>query len=264
MATTDLVFADKQFAISQVGLVNLNEQMAIDVSQAGTLVLHVKNYGVVAMLAGVFAFEGSIDSTNGTDGTWFPVQMARTSDGTVENSSGTLNIGIGAGNAYAWEGAVAGLKWFRVRCTTSVTATAIAYWTGFRSSKTSEPAPAIQTHGVYPTTAAQAAQVVSNASLNASVIKAAAATLGELAVYNPTATAFYIKLYNKATAPAPATDGALVMAIIAVPANSGQILNFGTLGKRFPAGLGIAITGAAAAADATNAVAGGIVSLTYI
>lgn len=263
MGTMDLVFADKQFPITQVGLVNVNEAMPVDVSQAGTLVIHVKNYGTVALLAGAFAFEGSIDSTNGTDGTWFPVQMARTSDGTVETSSGTLAIGVGAGNTYAWEGAVAGLKWFRVRTTTGVTASSIAYWSAFRSSKVQEAAPAIQPHGVFPSSSS-ASQIVTTASVNALLIKSIGAAVGELSVYNPTATAFYVKLYNKNALPVPANDSALVMAQVAVAANSGQVVNFGSMGKRFPAGLGLAVTGAAALADATASVAGGLVSLTYV
>lgn len=261
MPTTDLVFADKQFAISQVGLVNVNEQMAIDVSQAGTLVVHVKNYGTVAMLAGAFAFEGSIDSTNGTDGTWFPVQMARTSDGTVETSSGVLNIGVGAGNTYAWEGAVAGIKWFRVRCTTSVTASSIAYWTGFRSAKVSESAPAIQPHVVYQQPGSAYSQVTT-ASTNAAVIKGNPGNLMELTLANPGATAMYVKLYNKATAPTVGTDVPVVT--IALPASGFVNPNLGVLGKRFSAGIAIAVTAAAAATDTANAIAGAQISATYV
>ena len=59
---------------------------------------------VMAYVTGTFAgmnctFEGSLDSTNGTDGTWFTLQAVRSNANTVETTTGVL----AAAPAYAWE-----------------------------------------------------------------------------------------------------------------------------------------------------------------
>lgn len=104
--------------------------------------------------------------------------------------------------------------------------------------------------------------LVSAATTNAAVIKGAPGSVHEITIANPTATAAFVKLYDKATAPTVGTDVPLVT--VPAPANSLQALNLGALGKRFPAGIAIAITGAITAADTTAAVAGVQVSATYL
>lgn len=111
-----------------------------------------------------------------------------------------------------------------------------------------------------PTGSAYAA--VSTASTNAAVVKASAGNLHEITATNPTATPAFLKLYNKATAPTVGTDVPLVT--IPLAANAVQAINFGALGKRFAAGIAIAITGAITAADATASVAGVQVSASYL
>ena len=88
----------------------------------------------------------------------------------------------------------------------------------------------------------------------------------ELTISNPTATAAYIKLYNKATAPTVGTD--VPVLTIAIPATAAGVgeksFNFGAVGKRFATGIGIAVTAAAAATDTGVAVAGVQINATYI
>lgn len=94
---------------------------------------------VAASLAGHNAsFEGSLDSTNGTDGTWFSIQAVRSNANTIETTTGVL----AATPAYAWELSVNGLNWFRVRATAHAGGTA-AYSIQSGTYAT-EPIPAAQ------------------------------------------------------------------------------------------------------------------------
>lgn len=246
-----------------------NSQVAADVADASNVMVHIKNTGSVAMTAGVLQFEGSLDSTNGTDGTWFTVQAVRSNANTVETNTGTLSITNGQGNPVAWEISVNACKWFRVRCTTAVTTNSIAFTTILRGSYATEPAPAIQTHAVTGSgtfsvlpAAATNYNLTSAASTNAAVVKSSAGSLGELSIFNPSAAAVYVKLYNKNTTPTVGTD----VPTVTIPVAAGALvtLEFGQMGKRFSSGIGIAITAAAVATD-TAAVAAGIqVHGTYV
>lgn len=104
--------------------------------------------------------------------------------------------------------------------------------------------------------------LVTAATTNLVSARSAAANLFEISLSNPTATPVYVKLYNKATAPVVASDVPVIT--IPVPANSVQVLSFGSQGKRFATGIGLAATGAIGATDATNAVAGVQINATYI
>lgn len=104
--------------------------------------------------------------------------------------------------------------------------------------------------------------VTSTASTNASVQKATAGTIFELTASNPTATAAFVKLYNKATAPTVGTD--IPVLTIPLPAGSVQQFPFGQIGKRFATGIGMAITAGALATDTAVSVAGVQVHGTYI
>ena len=107
-----------------------------------------------------------------------------------------------------------------------------------------------------------AISVVSAATTNASNQKSTAGNLFEVTASNPTATAAYLKFYNKATAPTVGTD--VPVMTIPVPANSFVSYVPGGQGKRFTTGIGIALTGAITAADTTAAVAGVQIHGTYI
>jgi hypothetical protein len=60
----------------------------------------------------------------------------------------------------------------------------------------------------------------SAASNNATSVKASAGTLYSLFAVNLNAAVRYVKFYNKASAPAPATDNSLLLAVFPIPAST--------------------------------------------
>lgn len=90
------------------------------------------------------AFEGSLDSTNGADGTWFGLQAIRSNANTIETATGNLS----AAPAYAWELSANGLKWFRVRATAYGSGTQT--WTMVPGTYATEPIPGAQISGTQP------------------------------------------------------------------------------------------------------------------
>lgn len=245
---------------------------------AGTLAADVASASNVTMyVTGTFAghnctFEASIDG--GT--TWFGVQAVRTNANTIEATTGVL----GAAPAYAWELSVNSFTNVRVRATAHTSGTAA--WRIQPSSMATEPGPAVPVHGVTQSgtwnigtvttvTAAAATttpangtsyNAVSAASTNATSVKASAGNLFEITASNVTATATFVKLYNKASAPTVGTD--VPVLTISVPANTTVAMQFGSQGKRFATGIALAVTAAAAATDTAAAVAGVQLSATYI
>ena len=261
----------------------LGNTLVADVTDASNLTLHIKNIGTAAMAAGAFVFEGSVDSTDGSDGTWFTIQAVRSDSNTVETGRATLSLAANAAQNYAWELSVNAIRWFRIRCSVALTASSVAKWTIIRGTYATEPIPAIQSHPVTvsgiptvtisgtPTVAGtstttpvtpQAFSVVSAASTNPNVHRAASGNLFEITASNPTATAAVLKLYNKASAPTVGTDVPLVT--IPIPANSVIAMNFGAVGKRFTLGISSAITALIASTDTGSAVAGIQVSGSYV
>jgi len=99
------------------------------------------------------------------------------------------------------------------------------------------------------------------ASINATIVKASAGLLYELSVHNPSGVTIFLKLYDKATAPAPATDSALLRASFAIATLASVNLQFGALGKPFANGISFALTTGAAPTDvaavAANVIVGG-------
>jgi hypothetical protein len=89
-------------------------------------------------------FEGSLNSTNGTDGAWFSVQAIRSNANTIETTTGVL----GAAPAYAWELSVNALKWFRIRATAWTSGTQV--WTLVPGTYATEPIPGAQISGTQP------------------------------------------------------------------------------------------------------------------
>lgn len=120
------------------------QTLALDVTRSSNVVIHVKNTSGVNMVAGQYSFEGSLDSTNGTDGTWFAIQVVRSNANTIETVSGTLTINAGLGLGYSWEASVNAYNWVRVRCTTNATASTTPVWRMQRGSYATEPIPAAQ------------------------------------------------------------------------------------------------------------------------
>ena len=261
----------QEFPVQTIDVNSAGSVGYFDVSDAANVILHLKNAGSATMAAGIHVFEASIDSTDGTDGTWFAVQAARTNDSTIEtnrNQTMTPTLVAGASSAYAWEISVNAFKWFRIRCTTSVTASSVARWVVNRTAFGSEPGPSVQgtvsiagTVPVTPGTGTQAYQV-GTASTNALVVKASPGNLMEISLFNPTAALVYLKIYDKATAPTVGTNVPVLTIPVAV--NSMVSLNFGSTGKRFTAGIGTAITAGPLATDTAAVAVGTQLSATFI
>jgi hypothetical protein len=108
---------------------------------------------------------------------------------------------------------------------------------------------AVTTANVVPQAPATQYSVSSLATTNAALILTGSSGLGAFYASNTGATDAFVKLYNKATAPTVGTDVPLM--VIRVPATGQVELTPGFTGYRFPLGLGIAITGAAADSDTT-------------
>lgn len=98
-------------------------------------------------------FEGSIDSTNGTDGVWFGIQAVRSNANTIELTSGIL----AANPVYSWEASVNGINWVRVRATAHTSGTAT--WKFQRGSYATEPVPASQVSGTQPISGSVSASI---------------------------------------------------------------------------------------------------------
>jgi hypothetical protein len=257
---------------SVVGVANtVASTVVCDVRRASNVVFHVRNIGSVTLGAGTFVFEASIDSTNGTDGTWFGIQAVRSNANTIETSIALSGITASSGYAASWEASVNGYQWMRLRCTVAVTASASAQWTIQRGSYATEPIPAAQVSAtqavsgsvtVTPATASSS-NINSAASINASTVKGAAGSVYNVAAFNSGAAAAYVKLYNKASAPAPATDVPVI--VLPVPAGASASLQFGAVGHRFALGIAMVITGGAGDTDTTAVAASQVkVATSYI
>lgn len=102
----------------------------------------------------------------------------------------------------------------------------------------------------------------SAATTNATSVKASAGSLCNISASNTNASARYLKLYNKASAPTVGTDTPVLT--LTIPANS-QVSFDAAQGIRFATGIALAITGAAADADTTTIGAGEVkVATSYI
>lgn len=244
-------------------LAAVGNTVVADVRRASTV--------VIALVSGTFAglnaiFEGSLDSTDGINGSWTALSAVRSNSNTVESVTGV----IAAVPAYSWRLNTSGYNWLRVRATalTSGSPTFAIQ----RSMDASEPVPGIGQHAI--TSAAATAGVTNTpvapsaisfattASTNGGNDKSTAGSLFEISCSNPTAATVYLKLYNKATAPTVGTD----VPVLTVPVGAGATvsLDFGSLGKRFSAGIGHAVTGAMAANDTTAVAAGAQVHGSYV
>ena len=120
------------------------------ISAATTIPINTERFSnLMIHCAGTFAganctFEGSLNSTNGTDGNWFAVQAIRSNANTIETSTGVL----AAAPAYAWELSVNALKYFRIRATAWTSGTQV--WTMTPGTYATEPIPGAQVSGTQP------------------------------------------------------------------------------------------------------------------
>lgn len=221
-------------------------------------------------------FEGSLDSSNGTDGNWISLE------GRQEGKTATT-VGFSTATASTqWVGSLAGCTYFRVRAVGgAITAlnAKIQLSNGNAVSVQNGAIPAgsniVGQVGIDQTTPGTTNAVVdtpatptqsntnSAGTTNATSVKGSAATLYGIVASNINAAIRYLKLYNKATAPTVGTD--IPVMTLAIPATGVLSVNLGTLGARFTTGLAFAITTLGTDADATAVAAGEIkVSLAYL
>ena len=255
------------YPLSTGAITSATSAVPVNVARVSNVMVYV-----AGTFAGVnFTFEGSLNSTNGTDGNWFAIQAVRSNANTIETTSGVL----GAAPAYSWELSVNGLNWFRVRATawTSGTAT-IQIQPGAYAT---EPIPAAQISGTQPvsftqpalvagaaligdvgiqvranaTGAASIHHIVSAATTNVAQIKATAGRVYGYCLSNTTASWRYVKFHNVASA----TAGAAVAMTVGIPPN-------GKAECHIPMGIGFAtaisrsiVTGAADADTTATGVA---------
>lgn len=246
-------------------------------SATSTVVVNTERFSnLMIHCAGTFAganctFEGSLNSTNGTDGNWFAVQAIRSNANTIETTTGVL----GAAPAYAWELSVNAMKWFRIRATAWTSGTQT--WTMIPGTYATEPIPGAQISGTQPVSGTVTATVTggtvlpvtpttlftnSAATTNATLVKNTAGTLWSIAVSNTNAAARFLKLFNLTTAPTVGTS--VPVFTVAIPSNGTVMVNGGANGIRFGTGISLAITGAAGDLDTTVIGAGDVkVATTY-
>jgi hypothetical protein len=222
---------------------------------------------IMALCSGTFStvnctFEGSLESTGNTN--WFGIQAVRSNANTIETATGNLS----AQPVYGWEMSVNALKRVRVRATARTSGT--QSWRFVQGTYATEPIPAAQataTQAVSGTVTATVSPPVpatpyfknSTADTNGALILTGTSGLQAFYATNEGASAAYVKLYNKATAPTVGTD--VPEMTFPIPAAVGGVPGFFTLpigysGFRFPLGLGISITRNAAHTDTTAVGAG--------
>lgn len=224
----------------------------VDCSRGSNIIAHMVATSLVGHNS---TFEGSIDSTNGTDGTWFAIQAVRTNANTIELVTGVL----AATPAYGWELSVNGLKWMRVRATAHTSGTAL--WKFQQAPYATEPIPAAQVSGTQPVSGAfQRAisattngiitfhHLISAATTNATSVKASAGAIANIELTNNSASMKFFKLYNKASAPTVGTDTPILT--LGIPANGVRSFT-PPVEWRLATGIAYAITGAPAVADTT-------------
>lgn len=226
---------------------------------------------VMAFCTGTFStvnctFEGSLEATGDTN--WFGVQAVRSNANTIETATGNLS----AQPAYAWELSVNALARLRVRCTARTSGT--QSWRFKLGTYATEPIPAAQVSATQPVSGTVTATVTagtvnpvvpatpyilnSAASTNEALILTGTSGLQAFYATNTGATAAFVKLYNKATAPASTDIPAMILPVPAAVSGVPGIctLPVGFSGFRFALGLGIRITGAVVDNDTTAVAAG--------
>lgn len=117
--------------------------------------------------------------------------------------------------------------------------------------------PAVATGGATP------GKLISAATTNGTSVKASAGTVYSLAVFNLNASARYLKLYNKASAPTVGSDTPVqVFMIPGNTAGAGLVLPIPACGMAFDTGIAFALTTGIADSD-TGAVAANELCLSY-
>jgi hypothetical protein len=202
---------------------------------------------ITGTLSGTYYFEISINSTNGTDGTWINVNGRQTGLSSVITVSDYKTTLTGE-----FRGSPAGAKYFRVRnvggsgLATTVT---IGMGTGTGPVFLYSSIPSgTNTIGAVASAASILGgyipgHILSAATTNATSIKGSPGTLGYLTASNVNAAPRYVKLYDKASAPTVGTDTPVATFIIpGNTAGAGTNVLLPSQGIKFSVGIALAIT----------------------
>jgi len=107
-------------------------------------------------------------------------------------------------------------------------------------------------------------KLLSAASTNSTSIKTSAGLLCKIVAVNTTATVYFLKFYDTASAPACASG--TVVATYAVPASTGAdgvAVPLGPYGESYPNGIGMCLTGGINDNDNTSAAPGVTISYSF-
>jgi hypothetical protein len=99
---------------------------------------------------------------------------------------------------------------------------------------------------------------VAAATTNATLVAGRPADLTGWSMVNTSASTRWVRLYNKATTPVPASDAALIVLRIPLAAGQRSDVQIGSNGEWLSAGLAFDITGAAPDTDSTAVTAGDV------
>jgi len=200
---------------------SVGDMFVLDVSDREAVLVNITSIGG----GGTLVFEGTVDNTN-----WFSVLA--TPMGATGGVTSTTAVG-----AFLVDVTLA--VRFRLRLSAYTSGTVIG--------------GVVQTQAVSPAAGTTAFRRLSTADINAIAVKASAGKLLAGAIFNESASKRYVKFYNKASAPAPATDTALLVFTLVLQPNTlvyiDQVL--GSTGHSFTTGISYAITAALADADVT-------------
>lgn len=105
--------------------------------------------------------------------------------------------------------------------------------------------------------------VLSQASNNSTLVYGENSLLKTIIVINTTATQYYLKIYNKRTAPTCGTDTPVLRIPIPQVANGGGVVEIATEDMKFPLGIGFCLTGGLADNDNSNAATGIAINFGY-
>lgn len=235
--------------------------VVLDVREANAALAHLVG-GTVNATGVAIAIEGTLDNLPDVGGEagakWFGIDAARTAGNVAEGPTVTgLALNIGVALAYGWKINTVGIAYVRIRVTAITGGNVVATIIGTRFPAEAAPVRPTTVATTPPTGTSH--NVVTTASTNFASLVTTGCNLDELTASNPTATPAFVKVYNKATAP---TTSDVPILTVPVPANSVVAIPFGPYGKRIATGLGIGVTGAIAANDATSAPVGVVVNLT--
>lgn len=234
--------------VAPVSLTALGVLFTIDTTGYKSVIVQVTSPGTTCTIT----YEQSTDSVN-----WVPCVVTPVNGGNTATTSNTVNIFVAQALA----------KYFRARVSTYTSGTVTAE-ANLRNIETPPSANIAGQVNSIPLPIANTsvsrlsmARVMSAASTNATSVKASVGNIYGWSFANTTASAKYVKLYNKASAPTVGTD--VPVLTIMVPANGRADLMLSAIGNNFLNGIAYAITGAAADSDATAVAVNDVVGALF-